>query len=393
MRLRRIPQRVSNCLSPFSSHFNCPQGQHFRVWCWLLVTLLLVDGSAKLKNLTRLMPASLRYWTVRRMVNAGYWNAAAALDELVVATFFALPPPADGTLYLIGDKTIKQKCGKKQPLAHKTRMNEFARYVFGQELVLLLAQWGRLRVPVSCEVLDPKRKGHQNILFRQMLRRFQPPIWCRHVVVVADAGFASKPNLRLIQRLEWRFVFAFARTWKLEDGTHLRDLATYLPKSQYRRIASYTPDKRRRDYWVFVRRAKLKTVGDVTVILSKRRRNEGPKKVKLIVTNLETERASEILNAYARRWAVEVTFKELKSGLHWGQMQVTKEKERVKRAMLLPVMAYVLLLRVYGRELKPDQGFTIFQLKRRFCEEAWQEQFDRSEAKWRKKLDQLRAAA
>jgi hypothetical protein len=111
------------------------------------------------------------------------------------------------------------------------------------------------------------------------------------------------------------------------------------------------------------------------------------------VTNLETERASEILNAYARRWAVEVTFKELKSGLHWGQMQVTKEKERVKRAMLLPVMAYVLLLRVYGRELKPDQGFTIFQLKRRFCEEAWQEQFDRSEAKWRKKLDQLRAAA
>jgi hypothetical protein len=90
---------------------------------------------------------------------------------------------------------------------------------------------------------------------------------------------------------------------------------------------------------------------------------------------------------------IEVTFKELKSGLHWGQMQVTKEKERVKRAMLLPVMAYVLLLRLYGRELKPDQGFTIFQLKRRFCEEAWQEQLDRSEAKWRKKLDQLRAAA
>jgi Transposase DDE domain len=111
------------------------------------------------------------------------------------------------------------------------------------------------------------------------------------------------------------------------------------------------------------------------------------------VTNLDTQRASEILNAYARRWAVEVTFKELKSGLHWGQMQVTKEKERVKRAMLLPVMAYALLLRLYGKEMNPDQGFTIFRLKRRFCEEAWQEQLDRSETKWRKKLDQLRAAA
>jgi Transposase DDE domain len=391
MRLRRIPQPVSNCLSPFSSHFNCPQGQHFRVWLWLLVTLLLVDGSARLKHLTCRMPASLRYWTVRRMVNAGYWNASAAFDELVVATFFTLPPPADGTIYLIADKTIRQKSGKKQPLAHKTRMNKFERFVFGHEILLLIAQWGRLRVPISCEVLDPKRKRQQNILFRQMLRRFRPPAWCRRVVVLADAGFASRPNLRLIQRLEWSFVFAFARSWKLEDGTHLRDLATYLPKQRYRRIASYTPDQRRRDYWVFVRRARLKTVGDVTVILSKRRRNEGPKKVKLIVTNLETKRASEVLNAYARRWAVEVTFKELKSGLHWGQMQVTKEKERVKRAMLLPVMAYVLLLRLYGRDLKPDQGFTIFQLKRRFCEEAWQEQFDRSEAKWRKKLDEIRA--
>jgi hypothetical protein len=97
-------------------------------------------------------------------------------------------------------------------------------------------------------------------------------------------------------------------------------------------------------------------------------------------------RASEILNAYARRWAVEVTFKELKSGLHRGQMQAPKEKERVKRAMLLPVMGYVLLFRLCGKEVNPDQGFAIFRLKRRFCEETWEEQLDRSEAKWRKKL-------
>ena len=120
---------------------------------------------------------------------------------------------------------------------------------------------------------------------------------------------------------------------------------------------------------------------------------QGRDRVRLIVTNLDADRASEILNLYARRWAVECTFKELKSGLHWGQMQVTKEKERVKRAMLLPVMAYLPLLRLYGKELDPDQGFTIFQLKRRFCDQAWQEQLDRSEAKWRKKLDEYKAAA
>lgn len=393
MRLQRIPQRVSNCLLPFSSHFNCPQGQHFRVWCWLLVTLLLVDGSAQLKNLARLMPSSLRYWTVRRMVSAGYWDASTVFNDLAVAALMSLPPPADGRLHVIVDKTIKQKSGKKLPLGHKTRMNEYARYVFGLEVVLLIFQWGRFRVPVASELIDPKRKGHQNILFRQMLRRMQPPAWAREVVVIADAGFASRANLRLVIRLGWKFAFALSRTWKLEDGTHLKDLATYLPKHRYRRIASHTPEKRRRDYWVFVRRAKLKTLGDVTILLSKRRRNDGPKKIKLIVTNLDTKRASEILNLYSRRWSVECTFKELKSGLHWGQMQVTKEKERVKRAMLLPVMSYLLLLRLYGTELSPDQGFTIFQLKRQFCDDVWQEQLDRSDAKWRKKFDEYRMAA
>src|SRR5215813_774417 len=179
MRLPRIPPRLSNCLTPFSSPFNCPPGRHFRVWCGLFVTLLLVDGSAQLKNLTRLMPASWRSWTVRRMANAGSWNGSAALDERVVATCFALPPPADGTLSLIGDQPLQQQSGKKQPLAHKTRRNEFARSVFGQEIVLLLAHWGRLRLPVACEVLDPNRKGHPNLRFRQLLRRFRPPAWCQ----------------------------------------------------------------------------------------------------------------------------------------------------------------------------------------------------------------------
>jgi len=393
VRLTRLPQPVSNCLSPFSSHFTCPQGQHYRVWCWLLVTLLLTQGAARLKNLTRLMPRRLCYWTVLRMVKAGYWDASVLLDQMAVTALLTLPPPACPTLYLIADKTTQQKSGKKMPLAHKTRMNEFAPYVFGLDLVLLVAQWGRFRIPVACELIDPKIKGHQNILFRQMLRRFRAPDWCQQVVVIADAGFASKENLRLIKELDWRYVFGLARTWKLEDGTHLKDLANHLPRKRYRRVASYNPARRRRDYWVFVRRAKLKTLGDVTVLLSKKRLNDGPKKIKLIVTNLGTQSASQILGIYSRRWGVEVTIKELKSGLHLGQMQVTKEKERVERAIRLPVMAYLLLLRLYGEELDPEQGITIFQLKQRFCEEAWQEQLDRSEARWRKKLDQLRAAA
>src|SRR5262249_47707834 len=63
--------------------------------------------------------------------------------------------------------------------------------------------------------------------------------------------------------------------------------------------------------------AELNTLGDVTIVLSKIRLNGGPKKIILIVTNLETQSASQILGIYSRRWAMEVTIKELQ-----GQPQV-----------------------------------------------------------------------
>jgi len=138
----------------------------------------------------------------------------------------------------------------------------------------------------------------------------------------------------------------------------------------------------------------VRHLGQVTLLLSKRRRNEGPQRIKLIVPNLtEATTTGTILSHYPRRWGVEVAFKELKSGLHLGQRQVTKEPRRVERGLLLPILAYRLLLRLYGRELSAEYGASLWQLKRRFTEEVSQEHYDRSEPRWRKKLDQYRAAA
>ena len=59
----------------------------------------------------------------------------------------------------------------------------------------------------------------------------------------------------------------------------------------------------------------------------KKRRNLGPKRVKIIVTNLLEASAGTILSHYAWRWGVELTIKELKSGLHLGRMQGTNDAE------------------------------------------------------------------
>jgi hypothetical protein len=339
------------------------------------------------------MPFALAYWTTLRMIRAKVWDEQALLELLVADTLHSLPPPKDGVLHLIFDTTRKEKTGDKQPLAYTTKMGKFEPYVFGHTVLLLLASWGRFRIPVAVRVLNPAIRGHQNRLVREWLLKFKLPAWCQQVMVEADAGFAAKQTLQVISELGYFYVFALPRTWKLVNGTHLSDLARHLPKHLYHRVASYKPDGRRRDYWTFRKSAKLSVLGDVTVVLSKRRFNDPPRKIKLLVTNLLEASTSEILTHFARRWMVEVTFKELKTGLHLGQMQVTKEEQRIQRSVALPVMAYLLLLRLYGLESEPEQCTSLFALKQRFIEEAYQEQYDRAEIRFKKKLERYQRAA
>lgn len=388
-----IPRKVYQVLYPLKRHFRCVQAQHFLVCCWLLMALIRDPGRGTLKGLKPYLPPTLKYWTTMRMIRSGQWDAAAVVCDLATATLRALPPPADGILYLIGDSTLKEKRGRKHPLGHTIRHGEHAPYAFGFEIVLLIASWGQVRVPIALGLIDPTCRGHQNILFRQMLQDFVPPTWVQHVVVVADAGFAANETLRLIAKQHYSYVFAMPRTRKFTNGKHLRDLVQPLPKSCYYRRASYKPDDRRRDYWVFARRATLHQLGDVTIVLSKKRRNEGPKQVKIIVTNLTEVSAGGILSIYARRWGVELTIKELKSGLHLGQMQVTKDAERVRRAVALSVLAYLVLVRLYGRDAARSEAWSLFKLKERFIGEMAQDAVQRTERKWQHKLKQFKDVA
>jgi hypothetical protein len=388
-----VPQKVYDFLYPYKSHFRCPQARHFSLFCWLLVMLVIDQGKGTLKELSRLMPLRIKYWALMRMVRSGWWDEQALITELSLDVLSHLPPPSDATLHLIGDATLKGKRGQKHPLGRTCRVNEYARFCFGFEMVLLIASWGHFRVPVAIAVIDPRRKGQQNILFRHMLREFVPPAWALSVVVEADAGFAATRTFGLIERLGYRYVFATARTRKFSDGKHLRDLVQHLPKSQYRRIKTSKPDGRRRDYWVYECRRELKDIGDVTIILSKQRRNDGPKKAKIIVTNLEAATAGQVLSYYARRWGIEVTIKELKGGLHLGRMQVTRDAGRVKRAVALSVLAYLLVVRLYGKEAHTAGEYSLFRLKQRFIADVFQEHVSRTEQRWKDKLDKYRLAA
>jgi Transposase DDE domain len=388
-----ISSNVYNALYKCKPLFRCGQARHFWVFCWVLIALILDNGKGTLKDLCQHLPATLKYWTLLRLVRSGQWDEDAVVERMAHDVLRWLPPPADGVIHLSRDKTRKEKRGRKHPLGFVSRESDHAPYTFGFDMVLLIASWDRYRVPVAIAPLDPRIKGHQNRVFRHMLQTFKPPSWVRQVVVSADAGFAANKTLQLIDELNWAYVFAMPRTRKFTNGKSLRDLVRHLPKSCYHRRASWKPDGRRRDYWVFVRHATLNHLGDVTIVLSKQRRNDGPKHVKLFVTNLTEARAGAILSEYAWRWGVELVIKELKSGLHLGQMQVTNDADRVARAVALPVCAYLLLVRLYGRDEAATKPWSLFQLKQRFTADILHEEVHRTETKWQRKLQQYKQVA
>jgi hypothetical protein len=193
-----IPRKVYPGLSPLKRHFGCAQAQHVLLCCWWLRALMRDPGQGTLKGLAPYLPATRKYGTTMRRLRSGQWAAAAGGCDLATAPLRTLPAPAAGGLYLSGDSTVQEKRGRKHPVGRTTRHSDHAPYIFGVEVVLLIASWERLRVPVALALLAPKIKGPQTLLFRQRLKDFVPPAWVRQIVVVADAGCAAHATLRLI---------------------------------------------------------------------------------------------------------------------------------------------------------------------------------------------------
>jgi len=352
--------------------------RHQLVFCWLVVMQMVLAGPKTLKALSRSAPSHIAEWHFRRLLCAGYWNLRILLWWFAEEAVKALPPPEDKVVYVDADGSKKDKRGKKNPVAQKGRASKTEAFFFGIKFVVLMLQWDVHRVPVDFSIVLPK--GHpayknENQLFRDMLTRFTPPEWARYIIVVADAGFASAKNMQLVQQLDkrdryrvWGFVFSIARTWKMEDDKSLGNLVKHIPHANFERtwIPRLASNKGRKIFWVFRKRARLRHIGDVTLVLSKTGRNVSPKNTKILVTNLVELTARQVLSIYQKRWPIEILFRELKSGMGLGEHQVTKDVDRIEKSFGIAIIAYLVLIRARKADISQGRPWSIFQLKNNF---------------------------
>jgi hypothetical protein len=376
--------------------------RHQLVFCWLVMMQMILSGPRTLTRLCAPAPSWITEWRFRRLLSAAYWGLHLLLWWFAEQAIKSFPEPEDKVVYVIADGSKKDKRGKKNPATQKGREGQHSSWFFGIRFVVLMLAWDVYRIPVDfCLVLPKNHPDYEteNMLFRKMLKRLDPPPWAEWVIVAGDAAFGSKENMQLVKQIDksdhqrrWGFVFAIARTWKMKNDKSVKNLVKHTPLSCYQRtwIPPLVTNQRRKTFWVFQKRIRLRHIEDVTLVLSKKGRNVGPKKTKILVTNLLELTARQVLSIYQRRWSIEILFKELKSGLGLGEHQVTKKIVRVEKSFGIAIIAYLILIRARKEDIKPGHAWSIFELKNNFTMHLIQNQFEHS---MELKLNKLRKAA
>jgi len=351
------------------------KSRHRLMLCWLVVMQALFPGRKTLEELARWTPGSITVWRLRRVLKATYWDVHLLVAWWVEEALQTLPPPKDGTLYRVGDGRVKPKRGTKNPLAQKGRKSEHQPWFFGIRFALLIVTWDIYRLPVAFRLIRVKTHPEyqmENALFREMVGDFIPPPWAKRVIVEGDAAYGSQENMKMVMQRDaddparrWGFVFAIARTWKTVEDKAIKDLVTYVPRIYYQRVRvpRLPGTKGCKTFWVYSTRLCLRHIGDVTVILSKRGRNLGPKRTKILVTNLDEWLPRQVVSAYQRRWPVEQINRELKTDLGLGEHQVSGEEGRIEKSFGMAVLAYLLLIRACHQEILPGTSWSIAQLQ------------------------------
>ena len=354
------------------------KNRHRLMLCWLVVMHALFPGRKTLAELARWTPAQVTAWRWRRLLKASYWDVHLLIEWWFQEAMETLPAPEDGILYVVGDGSDKPKRGKKNPMAQKGRKSQHKPWFFGIRFALLIVNWGTYRLPAAFRLIGPKSHPEyqkENELFREMVTQFNPPSWAKVVGVEGDAAYGSQENMKMVRQRDdddpqrqWGYVFAMARTWKTVEDKAIKDLVTHLPRKYYKRtwVPRLPGSPGRKTFWIYSKRLCLRHIGDVTVVLSKKGRNVGPKNTKILVTNLAELMPRDVVFAYQRRWPIEQINRELKSDLGMGEHQVSGEEDRIENSFGIAVMAYLFLIRACHEEMIPGRSWSIPQLQHAF---------------------------
>lgn len=310
------------------------------------------------------MVAGRHRTSLARFLNKSSWDASAVVARLVVGILRWMRPARGEWLYLIIDDTRTAKRARTMAGVQKIWDHAGQRFVHGHIIVTAAVLFRGVILPWKFTLWLPAQycRNHglaycrQTDIAAELIRAFVPPKGVR-VRVLFDAFYLCRAVTAACesQGFTWFSVASRNRLLKRErsPARTIGDLGAGVWKHQGQRVRM----KRARG-WRWLRIAsvvgRLKKIGDVRVVFSKRPRDPW-KKLVAIVTNETHLTARTVVATYERRWAIEGLFKELKGTLGLGEYQM-QTRQGIERHLHVCGLAHLALthhsLRTVGAQAK-----------------------------------------
>lgn len=339
-RLHCIPAELRSFLEPLRKEFSY---NHYLTFLWLVLAIMNNSKKGTLKNLSQI-PAKKSYHTFLRFLKARYLQPRRWLMFTALARLKALRGK-ETELKIVSDVTWIHKTGQHDWISRGYKSN--AKPEQGLQLLVLCFEMQGQRIPFDFFIIS-KPDGHRlsyNPQMLKMMAQLKLPKWVKSVVLLADAAFASKRVIQKLNQWGWGYVFRLPKTWKFEQGGLVKEHLEKLPRKAFKLCWYASAHGKRKYCQYFKHRARLSHVGDVTLIYSFIKGKLEPEK-RILVTNRPLNH-SKILALYQRRWCIEILFKELKSEMGLGKMQLSVARNQVMTAIGVVMVAYNTLFSVF----------------------------------------------
>lgn len=315
------------------------------------------------------------------------FDAPGILQTIALDTLRRLYRRNGGCCYFIIDETQTLKRAKKMAAVGKLYHHAQKRYATGHTLLKVCLCYRGVTIPWGTWLYVKKEDAPAlKVPFTTLTQLAAQAILQAHlpadlpVKVLFDSYYLCPPVVEACRHRGWHYIGMAKSNRRFLVQGQWRKLRSYGPnvlkrQGRWHRIEGLCGGKR--SYGLAERVGKLKKLGEVKVVFSRRR---GESKTVALVTDDLQATARDVVADYLKRWAIELLIKDQKQHLGLGDYRVLRY-EAVVRHLQLVDCAYACLTHlalkqpsVQGqRKAKVLRLPSISQLKVCLQQVIWQE--------------------
>src|SRR6266498_47437 len=348
-KLLKLPKHLENLIIELQIFFDDTQWLHFSS---LIISMIITPYKSTINGMVKV----LGFGTHRSRHNAFLLNSSEVLIKaLNYYAYFILQilKKCDEPIYFILDDSSNKKRGKHIAGAYKYFDHISKTYIWGQQIVCSIIQYRNITIPFGFAIyLTEKYCKEHKIIFRKktdialdLLKSFEVDS-DQTVFVLADTYYATKDIIKYSHLKKHTFISQLKSNRVFYINGYKTNVRKYLKNQSFKDKQKFHIGKN--IYRAFSKKVNLKTGGVVKIVLTKCSAHRTA--TVLFSTNTALP-INKIIDAYVKRWKIEIFFKMSKQYLGFNAYQSTDIKA-INSHLCLSMFAHNLLTHAFIQELR-----------------------------------------